>query len=146
MIVRRVTGAGAALFVVSALLAPGCALAEHEALTVVATNGRVVVTNGDPGCTVTVQSDDYSGAAVLDGNGVTVMDAAFAEGTAVAAATGGAGCRGEHAVGIVDNDQGLAEAAAATRTPADTVTGIIAAIGAVVIGTALVVAARRKKA
>lgn len=145
MIGRRIAGSCAVL-ILGVVLVPGSALADHETLTVVATNGRVVVANGDPGCTVTVSAEGFSSAAVVDDNGMSVLDAALAEGTAVAATTGGPRCPGEQAVGIVDNDPQLAEAAAATRTGADTVTGIIAAIGAVVIGTALVIAARRKKA
>jgi hypothetical protein len=138
--------AGVALVITLAVLAPGAALAQEGPLAVVAGNGRVVIANGDPGCPVTVSADGFSGASVLDANGIAVVDAALAEGTAVAASSAGAGCRTEHAVGVVDNDQVLAEAAASARTGADTVLGLIAAVGAAGIGTALVVAARRKKA
>lgn len=129
-------------------------------MTVTAGNGQIVIANGQPGCTVTVQGPSFSRSATIDSDGMAVINASLPNGEDLEATVSGKGCAAESASGVVQNSGGGGGGGGGngggngggsggdtpSRTGSDTALGLLAGLGAIGVGGGLVVAARRKKA
>ncbi len=154
---RLALAAGGSILLTGIVMAPAAAYPPGTAMTITAGNGQIVIANGQPGCTVTVQGPNFSRSTTIDSDGMAVINANLPDGEDLEATVSGKGCAAESASGVVSNSGGGGGGGGGggngggggdtpSRTGSDTVLGLLAGLGAVGVGGGLVVAARRKKA
>ena len=145
------TVAGGALLVIG-LAAPALAYPPGTPLVVSGSNGIITVTNGQPGCTVTVFDDGNKiGSETLDKDGTATFKGNTSGGTKLLAEVSGAGCESETATATIPGGVTPTPTPTSTPSPTPATTGsntalaVAAGIGALGVGGGLVVASRRKK-
>ncbi len=152
---RIAAATGGSVLLTGVFLAPALAYPPGTAMTVTAGNGQIVIANGQPGCTVTVQGPSFSQSTTIDSDGMAVINANLPDGEDLEATVSGKGCAAESASGVVSNSGGGGGGGGGngggtggdtpSRTGSDTALGLLAGLGAIGVGGGLVVAARRKK-
>ncbi len=146
------TVAGGAVLLLGLAAAPALAYPPGTPLVVSGSNGVITVTNGQPGCTVTVTDNGTEvGSKTLDADGTATFNGNTSPGTKLVATVSGAGCEAETATETIPGNVTPTPTPTPTPSPtpshtgSNTALGLAAGIGALGVGGGLVVASRRKK-